>query len=155
MPNTIRLLVAFVAALPLAACSAGVASSTIAPTPSVPASSSSVVPDRTAPAPPSTSVTTTTVSVTTTTLDDTVVIGVSVVGGELVSERRAEVKLGDKVKLVVESDTADEIHVHGYDLIADLVPGEITELTFVAEIPGIFEVEFETSHMQVLELVVN
>ena len=79
----------------------------------------------------------------------------SVVGGELVSERRAEVKLGDNVKLVVETDTADELHVHGYDLIADLVAGEITELTFVAEIPGIFEVEFENSHMQVLELVVN
>ena len=155
MPNHIRLLTAFVMILPLAACSAGVASSTLAPTPSLTApSSSAVVPDTTRPAPTSTSITTTTVPVTTT-LDDTVVIGVSVVGGELVSERRAEVKLGDNVKLVVESDTADELHVHGYDLIADLVAGEITEITFVAEIPGIFEVEFESSHMQVLELVVN
>ncbi len=62
---------------------------------------------------------------------------------------------GDNVRLVVESDAADELHVHGYDLIADVVAGQITELTFVAEIPGIFEVEFETSRLQVLELVVN
>ena len=73
----------------------------------------------------------------------------------MVSERRAEVKLGDNVRLVVESDAADELHIHGYDLIADVVPGQTTEITFVAEIPGVFEVEFETSHLQVLELVVN
>ncbi len=83
------------------------------------------------------------------------VIDVAVEGGQLVSERRAEVKLGDNVRLVVESDSADELHVHGYDLFADVVAGQITELTFVAEIPGIFEVEFETSRLQVLELVVN
>lgn len=155
MPNQIRLLAALAMTLPLAACSAGVASSTIAPTPSstVP-TTAVVVPDTTSPAPPSTS-TTTTVPATTTTVDDTVVFGISVAGGQLVSERRAEVKLGDNVRLVVESDTADELHVHGYDLIADVVPGQITELTFVAEIPGIFEVEFESSHLQVLELVVN
>lgn len=154
MPNKFRLIVAFALTLPLAACSAGTASSTLAPTPSSTASPASVVvPDTTAPAPTSTS--TSTVPATTTTVDDTVVIGVSVVGGQLVSERRAEVKMGDNVRLVVESDTADELHIHGYDLIADVVPGQTTELTFIAEIPGIFEVEFEISHLQVLELVVN
>lgn len=156
MPNAFRLLAAFVLALLLAACSSGGTSSTLAPTRASTVPSSSVaVTDTTVAAPTSTSSTTTTVPATTTTVDDTVVIGVSVEGGQLVSERRAEVKLGDNVRLVVESDAADELHVHGYDLIADVVAGQITELTFVAEIPGIFEVEFETSHLQVLELVVN
>lgn len=145
----IRLLAALVLTLLVAACSAEGASSTLAPTPaSTGPSTSAVVPDTTAPAP-------TSKSSTTTTVDDTVVIGVLVEAGQLVSERRAEVKLGDNVRLVVESDAADELHLHGYDLIAEVVAGEITELTFVAEIPGIFEVEFETSRLQVLELVVN
>ena len=156
MPNKFRLLAAFVLALLLAACSSGGTSSTLAPTRASTVPSTSVaVTDTTVAAPTSTSSTTTTVPATTTTVDDTVVIGVSVEGGQLVSERRAEVKLGDNVRLVVESDAADELHVHGYDLIADVVAGQITELTFVAEIPGIFEVEFETSRLQVLELVVN
>lgn len=87
--------------------------------------------------------------------DDVVTISISVEGGQLVSERRAEVTLGDTVLLIVESDVADELHMHGYDLTVEVAPGEPAELEFVAEIPGIFEVEFETSHLQVLELVVN
>lgn len=87
--------------------------------------------------------------------DDTVTILISVEGGELLSERRAEVTLGDTVLLTIESDAADEFHLHGYDLTVDVAPGEPAELEFVAEIPGIFEAEFETSHLQVLELVVN
>lgn len=156
MPNTIRLLAALVLTFLLAACSAGVSSSTLAPSSVTTASpTSAAVPDTTAPAPSATSTTTTTVPATTTTVDDTVVIEVKVEAGQLVSERRAEVKLGDSVRLVIESDAADELHVHGYDLTAEVVAGQTTELTFVAEIPGIFEVEFETSRLQVLELVVN
>ncbi len=88
-------------------------------------------------------------------VDDAVTISISVEGGELLSERRVEVSLGDKVRLIIESDAPDELHMHGYDLIVDVTSGEPAELEFVAEIPGIFEVEFETSHLQVLELVVN
>lgn len=88
-------------------------------------------------------------------MDEAVVIEVTVEGGQLVSARRAEVELGDNVRLVIESDAADELHVHGYDLTADVVVGQETEFSFVADIPGIFEVEFETIRLQVLELVVN
>jgi hypothetical protein len=87
--------------------------------------------------------------------DDSVEILVTVAGGQLTSERRAEVKLGDSVKLVIRSDTGDELHVHGYDLTVDVAAGRDAELSFVAEIPGIFEVELESLRLQVLELVVN
>lgn len=107
--------------------------------------------------PSSTTVTTpTTTSVTpTTVVDDSVEILVTVAGGQLTSERRAEVKLGDNVKIVIQSDTADELHLHGYDLTVDVAAGQDAELAFVAEIPGIFEVELEGLRLQVLELVVN
>ena len=98
----------------------------------------------------------TTTSVTPTTVaDDSVEILVTVAGGQLTSERRAEVKLGDNVRIVIRSDTADELHLHGYDLTVDVAAGQDAELVFVAEIPGIFEVELEGLRLQVLELVVN
>lgn len=156
MPHNLRIHAASVTALLLTACSAGGSSSTVAPTPSSSVPPTSVgVPDTTAADSASTSTSTSTMPTMSTIVDEAVVIEVTVEGGQLVSDRRAEVKLGDNVRLVIESDAADELHVHGYDLTADVVVGQETELSFVAEIPGIFEVEFETIRLQVLELVVN
>jgi hypothetical protein len=54
----------------------------------------------------------------------------------------------------VDADVADEVHVHGYDLVADVAPGSPAELTFLADIPGVFEVELESSHVELLRLEV-
>ncbi len=37
---------------------------------------------------------------------------------------RAEANKGDPVVVIVRSDVADEVHVHGYDLMADVAPGQ-------------------------------
>ncbi len=66
-----------------------------------------------------------------------------------------EVARGDEVTVVVTSEIADEVHVHGYDVYADLSPGIRTEFTFIADIPGIFEVELEGSHDLLFELQVR
>jgi len=57
--------------------------------------------------------------------------------------------------LRVESDVSDEIHVHGYDLVAAVSSGGIGELQFNADIPGIFEVELEDAGLEILQLVVE
>lgn len=67
---------------------------------------------------------------------------------------RHDVHLGETVKIVVTSDEADELHVHGYDLMLELTPGQPAELTFEAAIPGVFEVELEQSGLKVAELQV-
>lgn len=54
---------------------------------------------------------------------------------------RVEVPLGATVRLRVTSDVADEVHVHGVDEYVDLVPGQVAEASFVADVPGVFEVE--------------
>ena len=41
------------------------------------------------------------------------------------------------------SDVAEEVHVHGYDLTVDLVPGQPGEVAFTADLPGAYEVELE------------
>lgn len=69
--------------------------------------------------------------------------------------RRKEVALGSTVTVRVTSDVAEEIHVHGYDRKQDLQPGKPGEVTFTADIPGVFEVELERAGHKLVELAVS
>jgi hypothetical protein len=62
---------------------------------------------------------------------------------------------GDQVRFRVESDIAEEVHVHGYDVIEDVTPGKVVSFGFPADIEGVFEVELEGSHTQIAELTVQ
>ena len=62
---------------------------------------------------------------------------------------------GDRIRFQVDSDVADEVHVHGYDLSEDIEAGGSVRFDFDASIEGIFEVELEDRHTQVAELRVN
>lgn len=66
-----------------------------------------------------------------------------------------EYNAGDQIRFKVESDVADEIHVHGYDLMKDVPAGGAVSFSFPAEIEGIFEVELEGRKEQIAELRVN
>ena len=54
---------------------------------------------------------------------------------------RPKVKKGDRVVIVVRSDTGESVHMHGYDLERQITPGKPVRLPFTATIPGRFEVE--------------
>jgi Cu-Zn family superoxide dismutase len=62
---------------------------------------------------------------------------------------------GDQIRFEVSSDVADEVHVHGYELIEDVAAGGTVSFDFPAEIEGIFEVELEGRKVQIAELRVN
>jgi hypothetical protein len=68
---------------------------------------------------------------------------------------RATVHQGDRVVLVVTSDVADEIHLHGYDLKTEVAAGGSARLAFTARIPGRFEVELESRSTQIADLTVE
>lgn len=68
--------------------------------------------------------------------------------------QQIEVDSGTEVTLVVETDIVDEVHVHGYDLFFDVSPG-VTEFSFVADIPGIFEAELEHLGVPIVKLEVR
>lgn len=68
---------------------------------------------------------------------------------------RTRVSQGDLVILEVIGDTADEVHVHGYDHLTDLVPGEAAMLRFVADRTGLFEVETHGSGLVLTQLEVR
>jgi hypothetical protein len=66
-----------------------------------------------------------------------------------------EYSAGDQIRFKVDSDVADEIHVHGYDLMKDVPADGSVVFSFPAEIEGIFEVELEGRKEQIAELRVN
>ena len=68
---------------------------------------------------------------------------------------RPTVGRGERVVLVVRSDIADEVHVHGYDLSASVTAGGTARIELVADVPGRFEVELEERGVQVADLTVE
>ena len=69
--------------------------------------------------------------------------------------KKIDVNKGDQVKLVVKSDTADEIHLHGYDFMRDVEAGGSVRFNFKAKIDGNFEIELEDHKEQIAELTVH
>jgi hypothetical protein len=57
--------------------------------------------------------------------------------------------------LMVTSDVEDEVHVHGYDLVAEVAPDQPAHISFHADFAGEFEVELEESTVPIAELSVT
>jgi hypothetical protein len=62
---------------------------------------------------------------------------------------------GEKIAFKVQSDTADEIHVHGYDVHKDVKAGGAASFSIPATIEGRFVVELEQHGTQIAELEVT
>ena len=103
-----------------------------------------------------TTATTTTTTTTTTEVEKPTEVKVVVVDG---APRggivRATVNKDDQVVLVVTSDVADEIHLHGYDKAKDNAAGGTIRIPFKATIPGRFEAELESRGVQIAEISVE
>ena len=100
--------------------------------------------------------TTTAAGTTTTATNTPVTIRVLVKGGKPVGGiQRATVKKGQTVAIVVHSDVADEVHVHGYDLHKDVAAGGTVRIVFPATIVGEFEAELEDRKLQIIEFTVK
>jgi hypothetical protein len=55
--------------------------------------------------------------------------------------QRPTVDKGEKVVLVVDTDSGEAVHLHGYNVEKEVIPGKPVRLPFTATIPGRFEVE--------------
>ena len=85
-----------------------------------------------------------------------VVVEAKVTGNQVeTASRRVRIDLGQKVRVQVEADRAEEVHVHGYDLKGDVAPGKPAIIDFTANVPGVFEVELEESGLKLFELQVQ
>jgi hypothetical protein len=68
---------------------------------------------------------------------------------------RVVVPVGTAVHLVVTSDVAEEVHNHYDNVEQEVTPGGTVTFDFVAEHPGIYEVELHHANKQLLELQVQ
>lgn len=62
---------------------------------------------------------------------------------------------GEQIRFRVESDTEDEIHLHGYDVTEAVAPGDPAEFDLEATIPGVFEAELHHAVTQIAEIRVD
>jgi hypothetical protein len=69
--------------------------------------------------------------------------------------QKIDVKKGDPVRFTVDSDSAQEIHVHGYDFHKDVSAGGKVSFSFPAKIDGSFVIELEDPGVQIAALNVS
>jgi heme/copper-type cytochrome/quinol oxidase subunit 2 len=81
---------------------------------------------------------------------------IKVVNGEPQGgETEITVNKDDTVQFKVDSDTAAEVHVHGYDLMKDVEAGGSVSFKFTADLEGVFEIELEETKTPIAELTVE
>jgi hypothetical protein len=86
---------------------------------------------------------------------DPVLIEFDVEGGRVVGGTRViRLARNDSVRLVVRSEKPDELHLHGYNLRADVGPTRPVVLNFIASRTGRFNAELHRSGVElgVLEI---
>jgi hypothetical protein len=88
-------------------------------------------------------------------VDATVTILIAVPSDVAPTVRRFSVRRGRDVVIVVRSQLTDHVHLHGYDLMADVGPGKPGRIEFVADAPGGFEIELEDRGLLIAELEVR
>lgn len=77
-----------------------------------------------------------------TTASGPVTINVTIANGKVSpSGATYDVSKGSTVTINVTSDSADTIHVHGYEIEKDVVPGQPLVITFTADQTGRYEIE--------------
>jgi cytoskeletal protein RodZ len=99
---------------------------------------------------------TTTEETTTAPADQPQRVNVRFENGEVVGGLvEAEIEQGAQVVLTVRADVTDEVHLHGYDLTAEVAPGQPGRITFRADDVGVFEAELEELGIPIAELSVS
>jgi FtsP/CotA-like multicopper oxidase with cupredoxin domain len=81
---------------------------------------------------------------------------ITVQGGQPVGGlKKISLKKGDQVEIDVTSDSADEAHLHGYDIEKVLAPGKTVRFRFKADIEGVFELELHHAGSQLARITVK
>lgn len=69
--------------------------------------------------------------------------------------RTIEVERGETARFRVSTETPQEVHLHGYDIVERTTASRAAEFRFEADESGVFEIELEGSHTQIAELKVE
>jgi hypothetical protein len=80
------------------------------------------------------------------------VVEVTFRDGAMQGATRFTVTQGERVRILVRADVTDEVHLHSYDLRADVAPGHPARIDFVANVAGVFECELEGASKLLFQL---
>ncbi len=59
---------------------------------------------------------------------------------------------GERIQILVRADISDHVHLHSYDLMADVAPGQPARIDFVAKVAGLFGSELEDAGIPLFRL---
>jgi hypothetical protein len=83
-------------------------------------------------------------------------IRIQYAGGEVRGDTgTVRIERGAEVELIVRADVEDEVHLHGYDLTAEVAPGHPARINFEADDAGRFIAELEHLHLHIVTLRVR
>ena len=69
--------------------------------------------------------------------------------------KEIEVVEGEELRVNVTTDAADELHLHGFDVYLDVVPGKTNKLVLDnADIPGVLELESHSTGALIAQISV-
>lgn len=97
----------------------------------------------------------TTTEVTTTTAEPSgpVKVRITYRGGKLSGDTgTVSIEKGADVQLMVRADVEDEVHLHGYDIAAEVAPGHAARINFEADDAGKFIAELESLELHIVTL---
>ena len=77
------------------------------------------------------------------------------VTGSTMTPDNPTARQNDNLTVTVTADRAEEIHLHGYDIVFHPAPGKPDTKTFKADKSGDFEIEIETTGTPLGKLTVN
>jgi hypothetical protein len=80
------------------------------------------------------------------------IVDVTFRDGTVQGPTRFTVAQRERIRILVRADVTDEVHLHGYDLRADVAPGDPAKIDFVADVAGVFECELEDSGTLLFQL---
>lgn len=76
-------------------------------------------------------------------------------GGPVGGVQKIEVTSGEELRVDVKTDVADELHLHGFDLFFDIVPGKTNRVVVPnADIEGVVELESHSTGALLAEISV-
>jgi hypothetical protein len=100
-----------------------------------------------------TEVTTTEVTTTTEEPSGPVKVRITYRGGKLSGDTgTVPIEKGADVQLMVRADVEDEVHLHGYDIAAEVAPGHPARIDFKADDAGKFIAELESLELHIVTL---
>jgi hypothetical protein len=85
-----------------------------------------------------------------------ITIRIAYKGGKLSGDTgTVRIPKGEKVRLIVRADIEEEVHLHGYDLAAEVAPGHPARINFEADQRGKFIAELEHMELHIVTLRVT